>query len=491
MRTRNMGVMAIGLLLGACALGTENGPSGTSTSSAALEGGIELGDANGDGTINVVDSLAVAQYAEGQSPQPFYPEAADADCDGTIDTDDSALISQFAIGNVPSLVCPAYQGLVTFDPWYEDIAEFETFTSEHFTLYSAEAVDQAQVAHFFANLEACHALQAQATPEWVNRVEHQSALDWDSKTVGFVHETCGAGCGNQYRVEVPSWIFSQLSELGSRENSWIFYYEMQRQGGTAYSWYSYLFYEPAGTDWNSAFAHSMAITCSEAIGTGAHHGNVDFVNSALPEWVGLTLQQSWVDLLAGGQGGFVRNDGQSQGINDLFGAMLAELYRRHGVEFFHQLTQELQSGAYSTVESARTQACNFLQATDAVTGGGSHNMMVNEWRLPADCDGGGQDVTAALTVTSRWNGGYCVQVDVANASTQPTSSWTASIAAPSSTVYTSWSANFSASSGIVTAQSLSWNGVIAPSAATGFGFCANTPAGSSVTPTVTSVTAQF
>ena len=58
----------------------------------------QLGDANHDGNVNIVDALLIAQYAVGLDPQPFYPEQADVNGDGAINIIDALLIAQYYTG---------------------------------------------------------------------------------------------------------------------------------------------------------------------------------------------------------------------------------------------------------------------------------------------------------------------------------------------------------------------------------------------------------
>jgi hypothetical protein len=63
------------------------------------------GDVNGDGQITVVDSLTVAQYAEGQLTMLPEVDAADANCDNEVNHDDAVLVSEYYVGLVASLDC--------------------------------------------------------------------------------------------------------------------------------------------------------------------------------------------------------------------------------------------------------------------------------------------------------------------------------------------------------------------------------------------------
>ena len=63
------------------------------------------GDVNGDGDIDIVDALAVAQYVEGMDPSPFDVGSADADCDGVVSADDAARIAEVSQTG-EALYCP-------------------------------------------------------------------------------------------------------------------------------------------------------------------------------------------------------------------------------------------------------------------------------------------------------------------------------------------------------------------------------------------------
>jgi hypothetical protein len=57
-----------------------------------------LGDANGDGAINIVDALLIAQYYVGLNPSGFIEGNADTNCDGTINIVDALLVAQLYVG---------------------------------------------------------------------------------------------------------------------------------------------------------------------------------------------------------------------------------------------------------------------------------------------------------------------------------------------------------------------------------------------------------
>jgi hypothetical protein len=61
-----------------------------------------LGDANGDGSIDIVDALLIAQYYVGLDPAGFIPGNADTNCDGSIDIVDALLVAQYYVGLIQS-----------------------------------------------------------------------------------------------------------------------------------------------------------------------------------------------------------------------------------------------------------------------------------------------------------------------------------------------------------------------------------------------------
>ena len=61
-----------------------------------------VGDTNGDGSIDMIDALLIAQYYVGLNPANFNPAAADTDCNGSIDMIDALLIAQYYVGIINS-----------------------------------------------------------------------------------------------------------------------------------------------------------------------------------------------------------------------------------------------------------------------------------------------------------------------------------------------------------------------------------------------------
>jgi len=96
--------------------------------------------------------------------------------------------------------------------------------------------------------------------------------------------------------------------------------------------------------------------------------------------------------------------------------------------------------------------------------------------------GGTRSCTAAYSVTSSWTGGFVANVNV-TAGSAGTTSWKVALALPSGTALTSgWNANFTGSTGTVTATNASYNGALGAGQSTSFGF-QGTGSGSGVTAT--------
>jgi hypothetical protein len=79
------------------ALGSTS-PDGTPTPTPDPTPAGSLGDADGDGSIDIVDALLIAQYYVGLNPSGFIPGNADTNCDGSIDIVDALLVAQYYVG---------------------------------------------------------------------------------------------------------------------------------------------------------------------------------------------------------------------------------------------------------------------------------------------------------------------------------------------------------------------------------------------------------
>jgi hypothetical protein len=82
-------------------LGDEN--TDTIGSPRAIDGhvtitDVALGDVNGDGAIDIIDALRIAQYYVGLDPADFNAGAADTNCNGSIDIVDALLVAQYYVG---------------------------------------------------------------------------------------------------------------------------------------------------------------------------------------------------------------------------------------------------------------------------------------------------------------------------------------------------------------------------------------------------------
>ena len=61
-------------------------------------GAVLLGDADGDGDVDIIDALQVARYDAGLNPSPFDEANADVDCDSDIDIIDALQIARHDAG---------------------------------------------------------------------------------------------------------------------------------------------------------------------------------------------------------------------------------------------------------------------------------------------------------------------------------------------------------------------------------------------------------
>ncbi len=75
--------------------GNESDPSAEEN---ATPFGIQRGDADGNGSINIIDALQIARYDAGLAPDPFILVAADADCGGDVDIIDALQIARYDAG---------------------------------------------------------------------------------------------------------------------------------------------------------------------------------------------------------------------------------------------------------------------------------------------------------------------------------------------------------------------------------------------------------
>jgi hypothetical protein len=98
-------------------------------------------------------------------------------------------------------------------------------------------------------------------------------------------------------------------------------------------------------------------------------------------------------------------------------------------------------------------------------------------------------LSASLTVTSAWSGGYCASVRVTNQTSGAISGWTVTVQLNASGITTIWNAQAALTEGPMgqlTALSLASNALLDPGRSTDFGFCA---AGATGAPVVRGATA--
>lgn len=84
-----------------------------------------------------------------------------------------------------------------------------------------------------------------------------------------------------------------------------------------------------------------------------------------------------------------------------------------------------------------------------------------------------------------------MEVTVFNNSSTSATGWTVTMATPNSSVFDIWNAEVQGGTGTLAASGAGWNKTIAGNNQTAFGFCANTPSGAQVTPTVSKVDLRY
>jgi DNA-binding beta-propeller fold protein YncE len=182
------------------------------------------------------------------------------------------------------------------------------------------------------------------------------------------------------------------------------------------------------------------------------------------------------------------------------------------VEFTNDLNQngqdrnlyvdKLEVGCGSTLPPPPTPTCtdSIKNGTEsAVDCGGSCSARCANGQtcgVGADCASGtctggtcqapsSAKVTATLTVSDQWTGGYCANLKVTNGTSATVSSWTVTINTNQSTLTSSWSGTFAGTGAVRTVTPADHNGGLGAGASTTAGFCANTT-GTNWRPTVVS-----
>jgi glucuronoarabinoxylan endo-1,4-beta-xylanase len=75
------------------------------TEPTTAPGCLLIGDVNGNGTVDVVDALLIAQEYVGLNPSSYNALCADVNCSGAVDIVDALLIAQLYVGLISSFPC--------------------------------------------------------------------------------------------------------------------------------------------------------------------------------------------------------------------------------------------------------------------------------------------------------------------------------------------------------------------------------------------------
>ncbi|MEU6854671.1 cellulose binding domain-containing protein [Actinacidiphila alni] len=135
--------------------------------------------------------------------------------------------------------------------------------------------------------------------------------------------------------------------------------------------------------------------------------------------------------------------------------------------------------------TAATAYTYSVRARDAAGNTSAASAAVAATTATGSNGGGGNGCSATYAVSNDWGSGFTADVTVANTGTAATRSWTVTWTYPGSQRITnSWNATVGQSGAAVTASSLAYNGALAPSAETHFGF-QGTYSGTNAAPVLT------
>lgn len=156
------------------------------------------------------------------------------------------------------------------------------------------------------------------------------------------------------------------------------------------------------------------------------------------------------------------------------------VYREQGTTDT-QLGQSTTNSINLTGLTPNTQYQVYVRARDGA-GNLSANSALATFTTQSGPVGGG--CTATGTVQTQWNNGYVVQpVTVTNGGSSAISGWTVTFTLPAGhTLAGSWNATLTVGGQTVTARNAGYNGNLAPSGSTTFGFQVNRPSGNTQTP---------
>jgi lysophospholipase L1-like esterase len=187
------------------------------------------------------------------------------------------------------------------------------------------------------------------------------------------------------------------------------------------------------------------------------------LNNALPAWAaGLTTTQSPItlaDLWTGFDA--VADTGDGVHPNDAGFQKMAD-------RWYPAVVKAL--GGTTPTSSASPSASPSRSASPSASPSRSASPSSS---APASPSGGGR-CTAAYKIVSSWIANFQGEVTVTNASSTPSTAWTATFTfAGGQQITQAWNATPTQSGAAVTARNVSYNGTIAPGASTTFGFLAS------------------
>ena len=103
------------------------------------------GDADSNGSINIVDALVVAQHYVGLIPANFNPDAADVNCNNSIDIIDALLIAQYYVGLISEFldctITPAPTPVSQLDKYLELIRKWAREQDIDLTGYNIKLIE--------------------------------------------------------------------------------------------------------------------------------------------------------------------------------------------------------------------------------------------------------------------------------------------------------------------------------------------------------------
>jgi hypothetical protein len=133
----------------------------------------------------------------------------------------------------------------------------------------------------------------------------------------------------------------------------------------------------------------------------------------------------------------------------------------------------------TTTSGTTTGSTTSGTSTGTTTGGATTGTTTSGATTGGGTSGGptGSGCTATFSLVSSWSGGYQGEVAVKNTGTTALTGWKVGLTLPSGQTITQvWNGTNSGTSGAVTVANAAYNGALAPSASTTFGYIANASA---------------